>query len=58
MPRQVDRIPGVRLVTDEHSLDWALSIRRQREIEGRCPSCGVECECVMCDKAPCECNDK
>ena len=26
--------------------------------KGRCPSCGVECECVTCDKAPCKCNDK
>jgi len=58
MPRQVDRVPGVRLVTDEHSLDWALSIRRQRDIEGRCVSCGCECEGCECEKAPCGCCDK
>ena len=40
MPRKVDRISGVRLVTDETSLDWALEIREERRKAGLCPSCG------------------
>jgi hypothetical protein len=58
MPRKVDRISGVRLVTDEKSLDWALDIRKQRREEGKCPSCGCVCEGCECDKKPCGCCDK
>ena len=58
MPRKVDRIPGVRLVTDETSLDWALDIREERRKAGLCPSCGCECEGCECDKRPCGCCNK